>query len=233
VRDTEIDTFEKHIQHLIAAIPTDGTIADMQKLFASFTLDITTELFLGTSTNLLTTPSSSLEGNEQQQFAAAFDYAQRAISGIEDYSISSFCRKLLFGDRKLQESLKCIHSFVDKVIENATSSHSAKKSTECDKDKNIFETLLEQGRSKEDLKIDVINLVLAGRDTMAAYLSSIWYSVSQRADVFDKLRREIKELNGQRPSKDDLSKYSYLKMTMQEGKPFCTCLYGAANPFAL
>lgn len=49
----DLDTFETHVQHLIGAIPRDGSTVDLQALFFSLTMDSSTEFLFGTSTNCL------------------------------------------------------------------------------------------------------------------------------------------------------------------------------------
>lgn len=214
-----MDVFETHVQHLIATVPNDGSTIDIQRSFSSFTLDISTELFLGTSTNLLSA-SESVHA-EGQQFAAAFDYAQRAVSGIDDFSLFSLVTKWLLGDRRLKESVKYIHGFVDQVLERAIDSSAAppkQDPTWQQGEKIFFHTLLGEGRAREDIKYDILNIILAGKDTMAAFLSSIWYVLSQRPDVYEKIRDEISVLDGRRPTKEDLNRFPYLRMVLQEGK---------------
>lgn len=231
VREAELDVFETHVQHLVASVPDDGSTTDIQKSLSSFTLDISTDLFLGTSTNLL---SSSKSANaRERKFAAAFDYAQRALSGFDDFNIFSFIWKTVWGDRQLRDSLQCIHHFVDRVLEQAVSAGAEQTKgdpTQQEAEKILFQTLLDQGRPSEDVKYDILNIILAGRETMAACLSSIWYVLSQRPDVCDKIRAEISVLGNRRPTKEDLNRFTYLRMVLQEGDP-PSPNDGRASPF--
>jgi cytochrome P450 len=156
-----------------------------------------------------------------QKFAAAFDYSQRAVSGIDDFSLSGQCWKILFGDKKLAESLQTIHSFIDETIEQASGTftkQSGLSEVSNNKRQIVFYKLLREGKSKEDIKYDILNLLAAGKDSMASFLASIWYVLCQRPDVCGKIRAEISALQGQRPALEDLSKFSYLRMVLQEGK---------------
>jgi hypothetical protein len=73
-----------------------------------------TDVFLGKSTNLLS--AKDTDCTEGQLFAKAFDYAQRTLSGIGDFNLSSLIRRVLFGDQLLKHSLQAIHKFVDGVF---------------------------------------------------------------------------------------------------------------------
>ena len=67
----DLDTFETHIQHLIDAIPCDGSTVDLQTLFFSLTMDSATEFLFGRSTNCLV---PGLETQSASDFVKAFVY---------------------------------------------------------------------------------------------------------------------------------------------------------------
>jgi cytochrome P450 len=64
----DLDTFEKHISHLIDAIPRDGSTVDLQELFFSLTMDSATEFLFGVSTNTL---MPGLETHSASEFVKA------------------------------------------------------------------------------------------------------------------------------------------------------------------
>jgi cytochrome P450 len=49
----DLDTFERHIQHLICAIPRDGSTVDLQPWIPLLTIDSASEFLFGESTNCL------------------------------------------------------------------------------------------------------------------------------------------------------------------------------------
>ena len=65
----DLDTFETHIQHLIGAIPRDGSTIDLQPLFFSLTMDSATEFLFGKSTNCL---APGLETHSASEMVKAF-----------------------------------------------------------------------------------------------------------------------------------------------------------------
>ncbi|KAK0618893.1 cytochrome P450 [Immersiella caudata] len=207
----ELSVVEKHVQNLIKSIPHDGATTDLQSSFSFFTTDVATDLFLGTSTNLLLSAS---DGPEAQEFAAAFDYAQRAASGIDIFDIKNLPWKLLFGARHLTKCIRKIHVFIDKVLDEAIESS---KLAQYDHEQKAFlPALLDNGRSREDVKYDILNVTLAGKDTMSSFLSSIWYVLSKRPDIINKIRKEISILNGRPPTREDITGFRYLHMVLQE-----------------
>jgi cytochrome P450 len=207
----ELVVVEKHVQNLIKSIPDDGSTIDLQQSFSFFTTDVATDLFLGTSTNLL---SSATDGPEAQQFAAAFDYAQRAASGIDAFDVKNLPWKLLFGAGHLKKCINMIHVFIDKVLDEAIASRA--DPDDHNGQKAFLPALLDDGRSREDVKYDILNVTLAGKDTMSSFLSSIWYVLSQRPDIVDKIREEISVLDGRPPTREDIGGFRYLHTVLQE-----------------
>ncbi|KAJ5281722.1 cytochrome P450 [Penicillium angulare] len=220
VTTAEIDIFEIHLQKLIKSVPADGSTVDLQQVFNALALDISTHLFMGTSTNTIHSLSDKISPiSIGQNFAAAFEHCQRAVSGIDDFSLSGLCWRILFGDRKLKRSLQKIHSFIDESIEQASQcfeEQSKMSPAGVNESQTVFDKLLCQGRSKEDIKYDILNLLSAGKDSIASFLSSTWYVICQRPDVCDNLRAEIGGLKGQRPTLEGLFKLPYLRMVLQE-----------------
>jgi cytochrome P450 len=206
-----LEVFETHLQVLVRLVP-DGRTVDLQRIFHALTLDVSTHLFLGTSTEIL--PSlfgSDGDGSRGREFAAAFEYAQRAVSGIDDFSLSGICWRFVFGDARLDRALRTVHAFIDEAIDHASEGFTGGSG------QVLLYRLLNEGRSREDIKYDIINLLAAGKDSMTSFMGSIWYILCQRQDVLDTLRAEISVLHGQPPTIEQLSKLPYLHMVLQEG----------------
>lgn len=85
VRD--LDTFEAHIDHLIQAIPRDGSTIDLQDLFFRLTMDSATEFLFGESTNTLLPGLSTVSATK---FAECFNRAQETLSQQGRYGFFSF-----------------------------------------------------------------------------------------------------------------------------------------------
>jgi cytochrome P450 len=215
VRDDELNIFETHVQQLKNAVPKNGTKFDMQQLFGSFTLDVSTDVFLGTSTNLLSLKEA--DRTEGQRFANAFDYAQCTLIGAGSSSVFEFVRKLIFGDTELKTSLEVVDKFVDEILDRALQHKLEHEASGPSHDDSFLSALMAAGRSKSDIKYDVINVLAAGKDTTTAYISSTWYMLSKHPEVYQRLCDEISVLEGKAPTKKDLNCFPYLQMVLQEG----------------
>lgn len=68
------------------------------------------------------------------------------------------------------------------------------------------------------IRSELIALLIAGRDTTASTLSSLWFVLAKRPDIVAKLQAEVAELNGERPGFTRLKQMTYVQHTVQEGK---------------
>ena len=70
--------FEKHVEHLIQAIPKDGSTVHLQDLFFQFSLDVASDLLFGESTNTLAPDFADAEVTE---FVDAYGYCLQNLNG--------------------------------------------------------------------------------------------------------------------------------------------------------
>ena len=79
----DLKMFEEHIQHLVDAIPRDGSTVDLQDLFFGLTMDSATQFLFGKSTNSLKPGLDTRSGTE---FVNAYQY------GLDGKSDTRTCR---------------------------------------------------------------------------------------------------------------------------------------------
>ncbi|TVY30969.1 Cytochrome P450 monooxygenase [Lachnellula hyalina] len=210
----DLNTFETHIQKLITKIPTDGSTVDLQTLFFQLTLDSATQFLFGESVSSL----SSTEGSAQEQFGTMFDLAQNRLAR------RSRLAKLvwLFKDKDFDVACEVVHEFVDNIINKAL-----EKADPVDAEKSIDGTgeperyvflteMLKATRDPKQLRDELLNVLLAGRDTTASLLSHTFHVLARRPDIWNKLKAEIDELQGQKPDYDTLRDLKYLKYLLNE-----------------
>ena len=74
------------------------------------------------------------------------------------------------------------------------------------------------GIPDEQLRQQILTLLLAGYETTASALSWTWYLLSQNPAAYARLREEIRDvLNGQRPRYADLDRLVFTRMVVNEG----------------
>lgn len=202
---------------MIARIPKDGSTVDMQPLFFSLTLDSATEFLFGTSVNSLRNPS---EDSPTYIFGKSFDQAQMSLGQTS---------RMLPRVQSYKEFKKCCdtcHEFVDQYIRQALDRIKAEESGEkksngkSNKERYVF--LDELAKSTNDplrLRDELLNVLLAGRDTTASLLSNTWHVIARRPEIWAKLQAEVATLNGERPTYATLRNMQYLKYVLNE----CEC----------
>jgi cytochrome P450 len=217
----DLDNCEAHIQAMIAKIPRDGSTVDLQALFFQLTLDIATDFLFGESANSLTADADS----DAMRFGVAFDSAQSRASRRARLGKFSF----LFRDSQYFEDCKVVHAFVDKIVGKALQKVEA-EDNEKDVEKKGHEgryvflsELVKSTRDPIQLRDELLNVLLAGRDTTATLLSAVFHVLARRPDIFKLLKAEIDELKGMRPDYETLKGLKYLKDVLSESKPYYLC----------
>lgn len=113
-------------------------------------------------------------------------------------------------DAEWRRSVKIMHSFADKIIRDALEKPSEPK-------RYVFlHALLKQTRDPYTLRSELLNILLAGRDTTAGLLSNTWHVLSKRPDIWAKLKAEVDRLGGERPDYSAIKELKYLKWLLNE-----------------
>jgi len=153
-------------------------------LFFRLTLDSSTELLFGESVK------SQLESTDgEDAFAHAFDNAQHysALRGRLGYFYWTY------NPKEMQDSVKYIHNFVDRYVKPALDSTTKVKGIQ-DKDdsKYVFsEAIAQQTNDPVEIRSQLLNILLAGRDTTASLLSYVFRHLVRHPQVLAKLRKTI------------------------------------------
>ena len=157
----DLAIFGQHTDSLLGCIVAAGPVVDLQPLFFRFTMDTTTHFLFGQAVDSLQPGSGG-----EEAFAGAFNRAQdhlaRRIRLGNLYWLS--------GTRELRKASKVVHDYVDGIIEqamNGTTKHAESK----DARYVLLEKLLEDTNDMKALRDQLVNILIAGRDTTACLLS--------------------------------------------------------------
>ncbi|KAL8753833.1 MAG: hypothetical protein Q9199_004770 [Rusavskia elegans] len=209
----DLAAFENHLKHLIQAIPRDGSTVDLRELFYRLTIDSATEFLFGESTNCLA-PGASAQANE---FADAFDRSQEAAANATR-GLPIVAK--LFSRSSIGKDIKYAHDFVDHYVKLGLEwqkKQDIEKSVSKNSERYIF--LYELVKTVQDpirIRSEVLNVLLAGRDTTAGLLTNVWFILAKRSDVWAKLRREVDALDGEQPTFEQIKNMKYLKYVTNE-----------------
>ena len=213
----DLEMFEEQMADLFALIPTDGSTVDLQELFFSYTIDSATEFLFGHSVQSLKKLRDGVP--DEDGFAAAFNYAQTAIS--TRFRLGWL--RYFYKDRRAAECERICHDYVDGFVDMAVQHRAGvdeeKKVGASDEEKKRYvflQGLAEQTGDRRRIRDELMNVLLAGRDTTASLLSNMFFMLAKHPRVWEKLREEIATLDGRPPTYEQLRNLKYLKYCMNE-----------------
>ena len=159
-----MDVFREHVDNLLERLYIPKRAIDLQPLFFKLTLDTTTALLLGQSVYSLRAEDVNDTGNTD--FAEHFDIAQGGLA--KRFRLAPW--HSLYSPSQFRRSCSIVHQFVDEYISKRDTSQS--KGDSCQGSTESFvDQLAEESGSHELLRDQLLNILLAGRDTTACCLS--------------------------------------------------------------
>ncbi|KAI5249695.1 cytochrome P450 [Aureobasidium subglaciale] len=208
---SSLDMFERHFSHLLALLPQDASTIDLQKLFFSMTLDSATEFLFGQSVGA----QGAGQGSEADRSQTAFDYAQHQMPDRNRLGIMN----LLVPNAKFNAACKVVHAWADTYIEQwlKDRNHDKKENSSSEATKYFcLEQIADEIQDPKQPRDEMLNVLLAGRDTTAGLLSNTFHVLSRHPDVWTKLKVEVDTLQGKLPTYEDLKSLKYLKCVLNE-----------------
>jgi cytochrome P450 len=185
---------EHHVQDLMQHLPTDASgwtgKADLVPIFFRLTLDSATEFLFGegVGSQLAALPRVAARKSDEldwTSFGPAFDAATMAIG-----------QRARLGDmywmhnpKSFRDNCKEVHRFADFYVNLALhpEQNSKKDLENGHKEKYIFlQELVKATRDPTELRSQLLNILLAGRDTTAGLLGWTFYSLVRHPQIFNK-----------------------------------------------
>lgn len=156
-----LEIFQVHIDNLLDRISEKSDRLDLQSLFFQLTLDTTTEYLFGRSINSLAGKQSSTGSN----FAEAFEIAQNYV--VQRFRLLDLY--WMIGGKKFRNSCDTVHRFMDSIIDSRY--NKAEEDSEGSSRYGLFDTIAESSTDRKALRAQLLNVLLAGRDTTACLLT--------------------------------------------------------------
>lgn len=222
-----LDRFREHVGDLIAHLPASKGLVDLQPLFFCLTMDTTTALLLGRSIRSLRADEDG--DSENKAFAEDFNVAQEGLAAR--FRITPW--HFFYNPPKFRRACANVHRFVEKYIRERRSSEKEPGATNGSFE--FFDQLAQESANEKDLRDQILNVLLAGRDTTACALSWTLYGLApfhlkedtltvrsrllvRHPEVIDRLRVEISSVMGdaEYPTREQIRQMPYLACIIKE-----------------
>ncbi|KAF8522182.1 cytochrome P450 [Hysterangium stoloniferum] len=222
-RVTDFTTFDEKsnvAMHKMQDCFRQGHAIDFQDIVSRFTLDSACEFLLGTSIHSLEDPLPRPDDDGHlttatNVFARAFANAQVTVASRG--RLGMFWRLTEFFRDKTKEDMAIIKGYIEPIVKAAIDKRGGGNSTK-GKEVILLDHLV---NVTDDLKVivdEVLNIMLAGRDTTASLLTFATYCLAMHPDVLARLREEVIGTVGKvrAPTLEDLRDMKYMRAVINE-----------------
>jgi len=243
-RISHFHLFERHADHAIALMKErlqQGYALDVQDVFSRFTLDSASEFLFGSCVDSLKSVlpyphdapahlharrAANLGTDLPARFSEAFARVQNAIS-VRLRLGDTWPMWELFTD-KTKDGMEIVDAFLQPILQQALAKKRENKGIasvapgalkdEIAEDETLLDHLVKLTDDQKLLKDELLNIMIAGRDTTAAALTFAVYCLSENPKVLARLRAEILEKVGstRSPSYEDIKDMKYLRAVINE-----------------
>ncbi|KAI6039223.1 cytochrome P450 [Pisolithus marmoratus] len=232
-RISHFDIFEKHTEDALSQAKArlqEGYPVDFQDMVYRFTLDSATEFLFGKSVCSLSAglvyPKNSVLGQSKEYTSHPANIFARALSVAQSHTtlrgrLGTFWRLAEFWSDRVAKEMEVFYKFIDPILraslETKRSMREGEQSTGqvCNEERGILEdTLLGHLIDCTDGKADeIVNILIAGRDTTATTLTFLVYMLSQHPDVLKRLRTEVLSAvrSSRRPTYNEVREMKYMR----------------------
>ncbi|KAF5332143.1 hypothetical protein D9611_008194 [Ephemerocybe angulata] len=241
-RVSDLERFDKHIQKAISLFQQrmkTGYAIDFQDLAQRITMDTASEFLLGASVDSL----NILADDMPQPYNHPHHHS--SAEAFKKYPANVFCDAFLeaqlvaaqrdrhewiwplweiFED-KAKPYMKVVDAFMLPIVEEAVAKNSEKlrlnggdAKNEIGDDETLLDHLSSQTSDRKILKDQALNILIAGRDTVSATVTFLFYLLSKHPNVQQRLRDEVLDTIGpsKRPTFEDVKGMKYLRAVINE-----------------
>ncbi|OJA17451.1 hypothetical protein AZE42_05935 [Rhizopogon vesiculosus] len=231
-RISDFALFEKYASHTIdvlSGMASHDQPCDVQDLFARFTIDAASDFLFGenldTLSKRLPAPSSGSQSDRGSAtddswgtFAQAFEAAQRIIT-MRARTGSIWPVFELFED-KTAPHVEIIKRWLDPLVKKTLEHKAAAQKVgrwSTMEDKTFLEHLADSTEDAGMIRDQLLNILLAARDTTACLLTYVTYFMALYPNIAAKMRREVLDVCGNNvPTYEDIRKLKYVKAVIDE-----------------
>ncbi|KAI9375367.1 cytochrome P450 [Aspergillus egyptiacus] len=219
VSDLELE--ERHVQQAMLAMPVDPTTGwsseiDLQAIFYRLTIDSATEFLVGESSNSQAEALRNGGSLPADHFSYHFDRGQWYVAQRARFERLHW----LVDNKESRHVIRQVHAYVDRFVAAALQTAAAaegKPKAKANPSNYVFlEALVNTTKenpspSPIELRSQLLNILLAGRDTTASLLSWSALMLARHPPIFTKLRSTILASFGPYTTKNKSITFSSLK----------------------
>lgn len=202
----DLQVFRDAVDDLITNIETSAgdDVIDLQPLFFRLILDTTTAFLFGESVKSLRAPISAGE----ETFASAFNTAQAYVA--KRFRLQDLY--WLIGGSRFKKACNDVHRFADQIIDRNLA-----ESKQEGEGHTFLTTVAAKVADRAALRGQIVNILVAGRDTTACLLSWTFFLLVRHPNVMKKLRSEINGIKSDSNlNRADLRNLPYLQNVLKE-----------------
>ncbi|KAK0458665.1 cytochrome P450 monooxygenase pc-3 [Desarmillaria tabescens] len=232
-RISDFDNFERHASSTITQIKArlrEGHTVDFQDVVARFTLDSATEFLFGKDVESISSglpyPTGSPLAGDLHFVNHPSNVFVTAIARASEHSMTRLRRGPfwplyeLLSD-KVKPHRRVMDNFVQPMITEALDRKAkgikfagSEKTLE---NMSLLDRLVEDIDDPKVVQDELINVLVASRDTTSSLLTSVVYMLCEHPDMANRLRSEILEKVGtRRPTYEDVRDMKYLRAFLNE-----------------
>lgn len=223
-RIAHTQALENHVQSLFKHIRThNGAPLDIQNYFFRITVDTATEFLFGQSAYSLR--DSNIGYEYEEQFEGERDFYRAFNSAQETLSTRAWLQQWywLHCPGYFKKDCKVVHNFADFYVKKALSFLPEELEKKSENSYTFLYELVKSTRNPKVLRDQLLNIMIAGRDTTAGLMSCTMFELARNPDIWQKLRQEIHDRFGSgqeaRTSEmtfESLKRCTYLKNVINE-----------------
>ncbi|PMD60119.1 cytochrome P450 alkane hydroxylase-like protein [Hyaloscypha bicolor E] len=218
--ENHLPFMESHFEQMMKAIPTDGSTVDLQRLFFAFTMDTATEFLFGHSVHTLHQMqlSNNIIPSASDTSDAEFvdSYTHSCINIVHDIRLGALSK--LHYNPEAKKAQQRTFAYIDRFVDEALALRKSTKSSESEENSQyiFLNELAKETEDREELRDQILNVLLAGRDTTASLLSNMFWEFARHPEIYVKLREEVAAFGGREPTYEELKNMKYLKYCLNE-----------------
>ncbi|KAJ7349811.1 cytochrome P450 [Mycena albidolilacea] len=231
-RISDFDNFDTHVEDAITQMKArlgEGHPFDFQELMGRVTLDCASAFLFGVDFHSLAEPLSypyyvskpaeSRTDSAPTSFAPAFLQAQD-ITAVRMRYLSVWPLAEFWKDQ-IKAPMRVVERLLDPVLDAVVAKRrDAKNSGEetMAEPETLLEHLVEYTDDIKTLRDELLNISVAGRDTVTCLTTFAIYMLAEHPSILAKVRQEIFHRLGEkgRPNVDDIKEMKYLRAVLNE-----------------